>query len=404
MSAAGPSQGANSAPSGGSAAAQPQAWGGRSRAPLAVRALTAHVFRHPLRIPVVTSFGTMRDRPMVLVRAEDADGVVGWGEAWCNFPAVGAEHRARLVESVLAPLVTGRAFRDPPEAFDALTAQTAVLALQSGEPGPFAQAIAGVDIALWDLCARRAGEPLWRMLGGRSPAIRVYASGLNPDEPARLAQAKRDEGFRAFKLKVGFGAGRDLANLRALRDALGPQCALMVDANQAWTLDAAVDMARGLEAFDVGWLEEPLRADRPWAEWQALRAVTSIPLAAGENIAGDAPFDAAIAAGAIAVLQPDIAKWGGFSRNVPLARRALAAGRRFCPHYLGGGVGLLASAHWLAAVGGDGMLEIDANPNPLRSATCGRLAAIADGCASLDDTPGLGVEPDLAALARASAA
>jgi len=367
--------------------------------PLELRALTAHVFRYPLHTPVVTSFGAMRDRPMVLVRAEDVDGVVGWGEAWCNFPAVGAGHRALLVESVLAPLATARAFRDPDDAFDALTAQTAVLALQSGEPGPFAQAIAGVDIALWDLHARRAGEPLWRMLGGGSPRVRVYASGLNPDQPARLAEARRDEGFRAFKLKVGFGRERDLANVRALRGALGAGCALMVDANQAWTLDGAIDMAQRLEAFDLRWLEEPLRADRPWAEWQALRAATSIPLAAGENIAGDASFDAAIAAGALAVLQPDIAKWGGFSRNVPLARRVVAAGRRFCPHCLGGGVGLLASAHWLAAVGGDGMLEIDANPNPLRSATCGPLITITDGCASLADTPGLGVEPDLAALA-----
>lgn len=368
--------------------------------PLVIRALRAHVFRYPLATPVVTSFGVMRERPMVLVRAEDADGVVGWGEAWCNFPAVGAEHRARLVDSVLSPIVTGHAFPHPAAAFESLTSLTSILALQSGEPGPFAQAIAGVDIALWDLYARRAGEPLWRALGGTASSVRVYASGLNPDDPARLAAAKRNDGYTAFKLKVGFGRERDLGNVRALRDALGSACELMVDANQAWTLDAAVDMARRLEGCDLGWLEEPLRADRPWSEWRMLRTSTAIPLAAGENMAGDSAFDAAIAADALAVIQPDIAKWGGFSKNLPLARRVHAAGRRLCPHYLGGGIGLLASAHFLAAAGGDGLLEVDANPNALRSSMCGPLESIAGGRALLTDTPGLGGEPDLAFLAR----
>jgi D-galactarolactone cycloisomerase len=367
--------------------------------PLELRSLRAFVFRYPLETPVMTSFGAMRDRPMALVRAEDDEGVVGWGEIWCNFPAVGAEHRARLVETVLAPLALGRSFRGPSEAFTWLTEATAVLALQSHEPGPFAQAIAGVDIALWDLHARQAEQPLWRLLGGQKPEIRVYASGINPEDPARLAREKHAEGFRAFKLKIGFGRERDVANVAALREALGADVALMVDANQAWSLDTAIDMTAALERFDLRWLEEPLRADRGWSEWRELRARTAIPLAAGENIAGDAGFDAALGAGALTVIQPDLAKWGGFSRGLPLARRILAAGARFCPHCLGGGIGLLASAHLLAAAGGDGMLEIDANANPLRSLTCGSLADVTEGGATLCAASGLGIAPDLRALA-----
>jgi L-alanine-DL-glutamate epimerase-like enolase superfamily enzyme len=128
---------------------------------LKLRRVTARVFRCPLEQPVSTSFGTMRDRPMVMIEVEDDQGARGWGEAWCNFPAVGAEHRARLVDSVLTPLMLARSFRDPVEAFEHMTSRTAILALQSAEPGPFAQAIAGVDTALWDLAARRAGKPLW---------------------------------------------------------------------------------------------------------------------------------------------------------------------------------------------------------------------------------------------------
>ena len=366
--------------------------------PLQIRSLRALVWRYPLKTPVVTSFGTMRDRPMVLVRAEDTDGNAGWGEIWCNFPAVGAEHRARLVHGVLAPIVTSRSFDNASAAFDALTEQTTVLALQAGEPGPFAQAIAGVDIALWDLEARRAQQPLWRFLGGTSPRVKVYASGLNPDRPADIAATRRNEGYRAFKLKIGFGRERDIANVGALREALGDGVDLMVDANQAWSLEMAIEMAAALEPFYIGWLEEPLRADRPWSDWQSLRERTRIPLAAGENVAGDDAFDAALAANVLSVVQPDIAKWGGYTRGIPVARRIVQSSARFCPHWLGGGVGLLASAHALAAVGGGGMLEVDANPNPLRSATCGPLATVTDGCGVLNNRPGLGLEPDLAGL------
>ena len=363
-----------------------------------LRRLAAHVLRWPVDTPVRTSFGVMHDRPMLLVEVEDGEGARGWGEVWCNFPGVGAEHRARLLQTVFAPLIEGQPAGEPTAWFAQLTARTAVLALQSGEPGPIAQCIAGIDMALWDLAARRAAEPLWKMLGGSDPEIGVYASGLNPDGPEKLAAARRAEGYTAFKLKVGFGVERDLANLYALRAELGDATPLMVDANQAWGLAEALTMAASLAPFGLDWLEEPLRADAPLGEWQRLAGASPVPLAAGENIAGDAAFDAAIASRALAVVQPDMAKWGGFSGCLPVAARIRAAGLRFCPHYLGGGVGLLASAHLLAAAGGGGLLEVDANPNPLRTAACGPLAQVRGGRATLGTAPGLGIDPDLEAL------
>lgn len=372
--------------------------------PVHAARIEAFVFRCPIATPVRTSFGTMHDRPAVFVRVEDHDGATGWGEIWCNFPSCGAEHRAKLVDTVMAPLLASRAFDGPAEAFDWLTQRTAVLAIQSGEPGPMAQVIAGIDLALWDLCARRAGQPLWRYLGGAQGGVGVYASGINPDRPQDLAAARLAEGYRAFKLKIGFGRERDLANLAAMREVLGPDLPLMTDANQAWSLDEARSMAPQLEAFNLGWLEEPLRADRPWHEWQQLSQATGIPLAAGENIAGPAAFDAAIAQGVLSVLQPDSAKWGGISGCWPVIARAQAAGLRYCPHYLGGGIGLLHSAHLLAAAGGSGILEIDANPNPLRTALAPALSRVTEGRCSLGAQPGIGVEPDLGAVAQLAAA
>ena len=370
--------------------------------PLTIRRIEALVFRYPVKTPVRTSFGVMNDRPAVFVRAEDEDGVVGWGEIWCNFPGCGAEHRARLLDTVMAPLLLKHRFDGPAEAWQYLSEQTAVLAIQSGEPGPIAQTIAGIDLALWDLSARRAGQPLWRHLGGERSRVPVYASGLNPDQPERMALWRHAQGYQGFKLKIGFGERRDLANLEALRRALGDDAELMADANQGWTLAEAQRMTPLLAPFGLRWLEEPLRADRPWSEWQTLKSGTDIPLAAGENIMGLDAFEAAVQSGALSVLQPDAAKWGGISGCWPAIQQARAAGVRYCPHYLGGGVGLMASAHLLAAAGGDGLLEVDANDNPLRTELAPALEHLDDaGCIVLGDAPGIGIQPEPARIARA---
>lgn len=363
-----------------------------------IQSVTARVYRYPLETPVQTSFGIMRDRPMLLVEVTSDSGVTGWGEVWCNFPAVGAEHRARLIDSVLAPLLVGQSFESPKAVFKRLTIATAVLAIQSAEPGPFAQSIAGLDTAIWDLAARQAGMPLWQLLGGTDPQIGVYASGLNPTSPEVPARQRYEQGYRAFKLKIGFGAERDVENLINLRRVLGPDVRLMVDANQGWSLEQAREMTPLLERFGLDWLEEPLRADRPWAEWRVLQSNTAIPLAAGENIMGDDAFDEAIKTAPLEVVQPDLAKWGGLSKGLPLAKSILKSAKRYCPHYLGGGIGLLASGHLLAAAGGGGLLEIDSNPNPLRSMLCGPLEQIEHGCARLTGAAGLGIDPDLQAL------
>lgn len=368
-----------------------------------IERIDVHVLRCPIDTPVQTSFGVMHDRPALFVEVVARDGARGWGEAWCNFPACGAEHRAALIRTVLAPLIEGREIRHPATTFAQLTQRTAVLALQCGEPGPIAQAIAGIDLALWDLQARRAGLPLWRLLGGTRDEIGVYASGLNPIGAERLVAECIARGFAHFKLKVGFGRERDAANIAAIRAMIGPRRALMVDANQAWDLDTALSMADLLDAHALTWVEEPLRCDRPLDEWRALRARLRTALAAGENLASAAAFEAAIGSGAFGVMQPDAAKRGGISGTWPIAQAVQRAGLVYCPHYLGAGVGLLASAHLLAAAGDSGgraMLEVDVNPNPLRSLIAAHVEQPVDGRVSLGMEPGIGVVPDIAALRR----
>lgn len=360
--------------------------------------LEAMVWRAPIEVPVVTSFGTMVDRPVLLLRVEDQDGAHGWGEVWVNFPGCGAEHRARLVETVLGPLVLNRPLQHPGALFDHLRDRLRLLAIQAGEPGPLAQVTAGLDIAVWDLAARKLGRPVRQLLNpGASAEVPAYASGIHPNELRVRIDAVSDCRFGAYKLKVGFDDRRDMEAVREAVAMLEGRAALMVDANQAWDLARARRMCHRLDAFDIAWLEEPLAADSPPRAWRKLAAESTIALAAGENVRGNEKFARLIGAGSVSVVQPDMCKWGGFSGCLPVARSALAAGRRYCPHFLGSGLGLVASAQLLAAAGGDGMLEMDVNPNPLREALGQPLPRVTAGRFPLPAGPGLGVEPDLAA-------
>ena len=337
----------------------------------------------------------MYDRPSVLIRLEDTDGAYGWGETWCNFPSVGAEHRARLIADVLIPLLAEQSAILPTQTFSYLSRKTHILNIQCGEPGPLSQAIAGLDIALWDLIARKSGRPLYTLFKNKDvEKVPVYASGINPEGSLKTVSDCRKEGHRVFKLKVGFGTDVDVPNITRILDHLSADEALMVDANQAWNLAEAIDFIDRIEDFPIEWLEEPLPADRPEAEWAQLSSTSPITLAAGENISGIEGYAHIISAGHISVIQPDVCKWGGVTGCIQVAQSVIKAGKRYCPHYLGGGIGLLASAHILAAVGGNGLLEVDVNANPLREGLAMPYPKVEAGHLFMPTLPGLGAEPD----------
>lgn len=366
-------------------------------APPLARAEILH-FRHALPDPVPTAMGPLAHRPALLLRLEDAEGAHGWGEIWCNFPPDGDLHRARLAAHVLPAALAGLT-ADSAAPFETLTRRLHRLALQAGEPGPVAQIAAGADIALHDMRARRAGLPLARVLGGQLRPVPAYASGISPDGAEAQADRMRALGYRDFKLRVGFGPDDALDAAEGMAAGLRTGETLMLDANQAWDLATALARLKRLEPLGLRWMEEPLPADAPPRHWEALAAATSIPLAAGENLRARATFDAMIATRALGVIQPDICKWGGLSAAAAVAHRAEAVGITYCPHFLGGGVGLVASAHLLSAVGGAGLLEVDSSENPLLEAFSGRGLALENGHFPLCDAPGLGYDPDVQAMA-----
>ena len=318
--------------------------------------IQAWAFRCPTKKPVATSFGVMHDRPAVLVRVEDSDGSFGWGEIWANWPAAGAEHRVRLLQMDIADLVLGQQATSPADLFYQLSNQTQIRAVQCGEVGPFAQVIAGLDIALWDLAARRKGLPLRRFIRADAPdVVPAYASGILITAADDLMARARTQGHQRFKLKVGFDMKVDIAEVQRIQAALGQNELISCDANQAWSLDQTKEFLTGIAGTPLHWLEEPLPIFAKDEAWQSLAQHSPIPLAGGENIIGENDFDRAIETGHLSVIQPDVAKWGGVTGNLAVAKNALAADRRYFPHFLGAGVGLAASAELLAGAGGDGL-------------------------------------------------
>ncbi len=279
-----------------------------------------------------------------------------------------------------------------------------------------------LDLALWDLTGKIAGEPVWRLLGGRSDRVRLYASsGVLRDPGAMAEQAERylAEGFPAMKVRFSASAGGrggwrgDVAALETIRERVGDRLALMVDCNQGWrmpwdtaapwTLKDALEVARALEALGVHWMEEPLhRGDR--RGMAALRDRTDLRIAGGEMTRELHEFRDLIEGRCLDVLQPDAALVGGITGLRRVALMAREAGLDFTPHSWTNGIGVLANAHLAAGLGETRWMEWPYDPPEWalerRDYPLAAPLAARDGWLVLDEAPGLGVALDEARLAE----
>jgi L-alanine-DL-glutamate epimerase-like enolase superfamily enzyme len=344
----------------------------------------------PLENPIVAPFGTVTTRHNILVRVETSDGAWGLGETWGNFPPWGCRDRVEILTHVVRPLLVGETLDDPARLYDRLARSMRPLANQLGAVGPFQQALAGADIALWDACARRAGLPLADFIRG-APAPRevdVYATNLPITRPAAIEDMAA-KGHTRFKFRVPPNDRLVLDGLREARTIAGSR-PLMADATQSYSLDRLKPLAAPLAELSLDWLEEPFPAD----DMESYRAWTSErvrpPVALGENSYRGTGFERLLAEVDPEVLQPDITKTAGISEGQDICRRILAAGKRACLHMYGGPVGLHASAHLSAAVEGMSWLEMDSLPNPLFDRLLREAPVVRDGKLQLPPGPGIG--------------
>ena len=275
-----------------------------------------------------------------------------------------------------------------------------------------------LEVAIWDLLGRAKGQPLWQLLGGRRDRVGVYASTgelVSADERVRRCVALRTAGVRAVKLRLHSQDWRlDLPVIEAVRDAVGSDLAIMVDANQGWRmpgdltprwdLETARAFAGELERLDVYWLEEPLRTDDVDG-YAALRRDTDLRIAAGEMVRSAAEARDLVVRGGVDVVQPDVVLAGGIVGCRAVAELAETHGRSWSPHTWSNGYGLLANLHAALAFSTCPYLEVPFDPpawSPERRdwllPTVIEIGA--DGTVAPPPGPGLGVEPDFDALER----
>ena len=352
---------------------------------MTIASVRADHYRVPLPVALSDStHGTMTAFELVTVRIRDDEGAEGLGYTYTVGAGGGAIRQ--LIARDLGPLLEGA----DETRIEALWQKLWWAVHYVGRGGLAVHAISALDTALWDLMARRRGLPLWRLLGGHDPQVPAYAGGIDLQFPLEQLLSQTEDnlkkGFRAIKMKVGRERlSEDTARVAAMRELLGPDVPLMVDANMRWSADQAIRAARAFAAHDVFWLEEPTIPDDVTGHVRILKE-GGLPVATGENLHSLYEFQAMIAAEGVSFPEPDLSNCGGISVWLKVARLAEAANLPVTSH----GVHDL-HVHLLAAVPNASYLEVHGfglerfMAEPLR---------IADGKAIAPERPGHGVELD----------
>ena len=361
------------------------------------------VMAYPMTFPipeehqVQIGIGTTLKRDTVVVKVTTDEGLVGWGESH-HARAAGAI--AHLINTTLRGLVMGM------DALDTTAVWARVYRFQLGSHGTGAAAaigLSGIDLALWDIRAKAAGWPLYRLLGGGPRRLPAYAGGLSlgwqpPEQLAAEAQRMVSTGYTAIKLRVGDTPARDLERVARVRQEL-PGSVVLTDANTGYAIGDARAVLPGFEEMGVGWLEEPFPA-HDYRPYQTAASWTTVPLAAGENHYTRFEFNRLIEDGAVTILQPDLSKCGGLTEALRIAAMASAWKLPIHPHTSMTGINMAATVHFLASIENAGYFETDASAvNPFRTdLTSTPYTLQPDGCVTPLDGPGIGVEVDEAVI------
>jgi len=288
-----------------------------------IASIDSALYQIPLPIPLSDStHGEIPSFELITVRIRDDQGLEGLGYTYTVGVAGGAIQV--LIDRYLRPDLLGQ----DPSRLEYLWERMWWRLHYSGRGGTASLAMSAVDIALWDLAGRRQGTPLWRLLGGYNPRVKVYAGGvdLHFSLEALKDQARKflARGYGAIKMKVGRPRlSEDIARVRAIRELIGADLPLMVDANMGWTVDQAIRASRALAEFDVYWLEEPIIPDDLAGHLRIARE-GALPIATGENFHTLYEFQNFITAGAVAFPEPDVSNCGGITVWMKVAKMAQA--------------------------------------------------------------------------------
>ena len=355
----------------------------------------------PLNVPVTLDAAGIEKKTSLsvcLVEVQADDGLTGYG-----FTAITEEEVvAAAINEVVAPNLQG----EDPLAHERIWERLYWLLSPRGQTGYASHAIAAVDVALWDLKGKRLNQPVWRLLGGARSKVPVYTTfgfgAYNRDELATAARWWHGLGHKRLKMVVGHHAlqrrdeprlieeviAEDARRVRAVRDAVGMEVDLHVDANCSLDTFHAVRLARSLEEFGLSFFEEPVR-DNDVPSLLSLKGTTRIPLAAGQNEGLSWRFRDFMAARCVDIVQPNVVISGGFTQCAKIAGMAAA----FNMPIANGGAWAHWNMHLHAGLANGGLVEYHYPAVKVCEAIFGALPAPVDGWLALPETPGLGFEP-----------
>jgi D-galactarolactone cycloisomerase len=351
------------------------------------------------------SQGVANRRQTALCLVSTDSGIQGVGEAF--YYGGPAKIVASLMSDVYGPLLIGMDPLDNSVIWDLLYNHTR----DQGMKGLPICALSAVDIALWDIKGKALGLPIYKLLGGAyREKARLYATGLY--EPQNVPDVKealieealgyKREGFSAMKLKVGYGIKVDMEHVKAVREAIGEDTVLMVDANRAYNAPEAVQLAREMERYKVYWFEEPVPPE-DIDGYVEVKQKSNILIAGGEDEFTRYGFRELIIRRAVDILQPDLCAAGGFTEMMKIVAMASAWNIPLIPHVWGTNVGLAASLQFFAALPhfperrypAEPFFEFDRSPHPLRDGVTREKFIMKNGYLDIPPRPGLGITLDM---------
>lgn len=370
-----------------------------------IASVHAHILDHRLDQAFESASMCFERRQHCLVEIVCDDGTVGWGE--CLGPARANATIVGIYAGTLVganPLETEKLWQD---LYHRLRDQ--------GQRGLTMTALSGIDIALWDIKGKHHGVSVSELLGGRfREEVRAYATGaFRHDGVDRVRGVIEEvagyarEGFLGVKIKVGFDVEEDLRAIAAAREAIGPDCRLMIDANHGYDLLEAIELGKRAEPFGIDWFEEPVLPEHI-DTYRAVRQRQPLPVAGGENWHGRYAMLEPLSTRAVDIVQPDVCGVGGFSEMRRVADMAAMFGVRLVPHVWGTAVCIAASLQFMAALPPnpprrhpiEPIMECDRTPNPFRQAVAETPIEHQKGVIRIPDGPGLGITIDRDALQR----
>lgn len=370
-----------------------------------ISAVRTHILDFPLDQTFSSATMQFDRRQHVLVEVTCDNGLTGWGE--CLGPAgpnaaVVKAYGTKLIG--MNPLETEKIWI---ELYNALRDQ--------GQRGLTMTALSGIDIALWDIKGKYFDTPISTLLGGRfRETVCAYATGsfrkVNSDrvEVATTEVAKyRDEGFHAVKIKIGFDVEEDLRVIAAVREAIGSDLRLMIDANHGYDVLEAIEVGQRAAAYNIDWFEEPVLPELLDA-YRHVKAGQPLPVAGGETWHGRWGMKEPLETSCVDIIQPDICGSGGFTECRRISDMAALHGVRLVPHVWGTAVQIAASLQFMAALPPnpprlnpiEPILELDRTENPFRQAVVVSPLEHVDGVVAIPNGPGLGIEVDRGVLEK----